>query len=356
MADQRLARRPAPAACCEPMPRRQPGRQHDGADPGQPGRRRPAVRRAAAAGSGFRLSSPPTPMAAISAAPDRQPGQRPATARSRSRSAWASGRSRAGRSRSRPSKVPHSSRLPGSTGMPERVDRGRPPVRCAAGHDVAPVGDGAGAEDQDGIGAGRFASAIAAASGADLVRHAALEHDASSPAAAAASPGPCGSCPAATASSRAGRWRSAPRGAAANGADADMAGLAASTLLRLRDAGVGAAKGMILIVASICPGATRAKGGNGREGDGFVDGIERVDGRRRRSDREPVRLGIKIGPAGEGGADPDAAPPASPRLAMRAAASSSATSPASSRAMVTSRNAGVLQRRDVVCRQHAALA
>ena len=55
----------------------------------------------------------------------------------------------------------------------------------------------------------------------------------------------------------------------------------------------GAAKGMILTVATIWRGSTSAKGGSGRDGDRLVDQVEAVDARARRPPRRraPRRTG-----------------------------------------------------------------
>ena len=104
--------------------------------PGYPRLPAPAPRRrGAAAGCGISFSSPPTPIAAISAAGDRRARRRPGPAPSPRRSARASGRSPAGRSPGRSPSRPRNSRLPGSTGMPKRVTV--PPARrTASGADV----------------------------------------------------------------------------------------------------------------------------------------------------------------------------------------------------------------------------
>ena len=162
VAHQRLAADPLPAACCEPIREDRPAASTMAPIRGSCGAST-AARRAAAAGSGSRLSSPPTPMAAISARPTGKPASDPPQ---HEVEAVQLGRARAAGQADhgpRRSASPVSSRLPGSTGMPKASMV--PPAGFDRGRDhVAAVGDGAGAEDQDGIGARLRPRAMAAAS------------------------------------------------------------------------------------------------------------------------------------------------------------------------------------------------
>ena len=97
------------------------------------------------------ISSPPTPMPVMSS---RATGSRraAASAPSRSRFPSASARSPARRAPARRRALPISSRLPGSTGMP-KCSIAPPSALDRRRDDVAPVGDGGGAEHDHQLGA-----------------------------------------------------------------------------------------------------------------------------------------------------------------------------------------------------------